>query len=65
MSAVTTTPPPDGNRDHSRTLLAVIWVEASLGTIVLIARLATRVFIADNLGWDDFWMVATWVRQYE
>ena len=62
MTDVTTQPPADGDRDHYRMLLAVIWVEASIGAIVMVARLATRTFIARNLGWEDFWMVITWVR---
>ena len=42
-------------------LLAVIWTEASLGAIVMIARIFTKSYIACNLGWDDFWMIMTWV----
>lgn len=51
MSAPASAPPAGGNQDNSRTLLVVIWVEASLGAIVMIARLFTRTYIAHNLGW--------------
>ena len=51
MSEPARAPPAGGNQDNSRTLLVVIWVEASLGAIMMIARLFTRTYIAHNLGW--------------
>ena len=61
MSDVLVTPPPGGDFDKAPALLAIVWTEAVVGTAVLALRLFTRIKIVNNLGWDDFWMVITWV----
>ncbi|KAK3314345.1 integral membrane protein [Apodospora peruviana] len=43
--------------DHGAGLVAVAWVEASLGLLVLGARLYTRTRIVRKVGWDDWTMI--------
>lgn len=47
--------PPDVN--HGTGLVAVAWVEASLGLVVLLARMYTRVKIVKKMGLDDWTMI--------
>lgn len=61
MSDVLITAPPGGDYDKAPALRVIVWVEATVGTAVLLLRLFTRTKIVNNLGWDDFWMVVTWV----
>lgn len=43
--------------DKGQGLVAVAWVEASLGLLALGARLYTRARIVRKVGWDDWTMV--------
>ncbi|PVI02161.1 hypothetical protein DM02DRAFT_653786 [Periconia macrospinosa] len=47
--------PPNTNAGPA--INAVNWTEASLGILVLFARLYTRIFIVRKLGWDDLCIV--------
>jgi hypothetical protein len=48
-------PFPDVNRGPG--ILAVSWIEASLGIIILSLRMYTRAKITRKIGWDDWTMV--------
>lgn len=53
-------PPPQVNKGPG--ILAVTWVETSIGLLVLGARLYTRARIVRNVGWDDWCIVFATVR---
>lgn len=43
------------------TVLAVIWGENFLTLILIGLRFYTRHFIRGKVGWDDYWLIVTWV----
>jgi hypothetical protein len=47
--------PPQVNKGPG--LIAVTWIEASIGLLLLAARLYTRARIVRNVGWDDWIMI--------
>jgi len=48
-----------------REVLAVLWIEASLAFIAIALRWATRKFIKDQVGPDDYILIASWVQSLE
>ena len=55
------TPPPGGDQDKAPLLRTVIGIELCVCTIVVVARLYTRLMLVRNAGWDDGIMLATFV----
>ncbi|KAK7211570.1 hypothetical protein V2G26_018748 [Clonostachys chloroleuca] len=43
------------------TVLAVIWGENFLTLILIGLRFYTRHFIRGKVGWDDYWLIVTWL----
>ena len=39
-----------------------IWIGCGLATVVVVARLITRLVIKKTAGWDDFFIGASYVR---
>ncbi|KAF2234782.1 hypothetical protein EV356DRAFT_532582 [Viridothelium virens] len=55
MEATASYGPPNLNKGPG--ILAVSWIEAGVGLVVLSARIYTRSRIVRNMGWDDWTMV--------
>ncbi|CAH0022450.1 unnamed protein product, partial [Clonostachys rhizophaga] len=52
---------PAGIGGRGGTVLAVIWGENFLTLILIGLRFYTRHFIRGKVGWDDYWLIVTWL----
>ena len=55
--------PPDQNDNQAPTLLAVIWVVATISTILAACRLFTRFKILKTAGKDEIALIISVVKQ--
>ena len=55
-------PPEGGDQTHAPMLRAVLGAELSIATIIVSLRLFCRLRITRSPGWDDWIMLATFVR---
>jgi len=55
-------PSPGGDQNEAPLLRAIIGTELSVCTLVIVARLYTRLILARNAGLDDWIMFATYVE---
>lgn len=53
--------PPDETRDHPA-LAIYMWVGCGIATVVVAARLYTRLFLKQAAGWDDPFILLSYVR---
>ncbi len=56
------TPPAGGDQNEAPLLRAVIGIELSVCTLIMAARLYTRLSLVRNAGMDDWIMFATYVK---
>lgn len=54
-------PPPLSENGPGRKLLESMWTEFGIVTLVIVARLYTRLHIVRKVAWDDFLMVLAYV----
>jgi hypothetical protein len=54
--------PPGGDVDRGIGVIAMAWTECSLAIFIVALRIWARL-IGKNIGWDDWMMVFTLVRQ--
>lgn len=55
-------PPEGGDQNHAPMLRAVLGTELALATIIVALRLFCRLRLTRSPGWDDWIMLATFVR---
>lgn len=58
---VPNTPPPGGDQNQAPLLRVILGIELGVCTLVIAARLYTRLSLARNAGTDDWIMFATYV----
>ena len=56
--------PPDGDRNRAVELNAFAWTWFSLSTVIVVARIYSRLVLTRNFWYDDFLIVLTWVTSY-
>ena len=54
--------PPGGDQNRATELNAFAWTLFCLSTIVVAARVYSRLTLTRNFWYDDFFIVLTWVR---
>jgi hypothetical protein len=54
--------PPLSINPRGKEIVVSMWIEFAITTLVLVARLYTRVFLVRKAGWDDYLMVVAFVR---
>lgn len=54
-------PPRNGDENRQGGILATTFVVTILATIVVSMRMATRIWVVKNVGWDDWTIIAATV----
>lgn len=50
--------------EDAKTILSVTWVLGSIATISFGTRMYTRFMFQKQYGWDDYFIILSWVRYH-